>query len=166
MSAPALPGAFVFFAPPHGLDSMPGRNVTGVVPCSGAPDPRCLTTKRITRFRHIMPPLVRASRARPPAPAAEHTHGQAKLPAPPCAMQLARPRSTIEPYRQRVSAATPLEALMKRRAINGDEADAFSHYWRKRLKWLGRAGVRSRIKRQARRRERHQAKTVIRQEAP
>lgn len=55
---------------------------------------------------------------------------------------------------------------MKRRAINGDEADAFSHYWRKRLKWLGRAGVRSRIKRQARRRERHQAKTVIRQETP
>lgn len=52
---------------------------------------------------------------------------------------------------------------MKRRAINGGEQDVFTR-WRRMLCYTQRGGVTSKIKRQARRRERREAKTAIRTE--
>ena len=52
----------------------------------------------------------------------------------------------------------------KRQAINGGEADVFSRYWRKMLCYTQRPGVTSKIKRGARRRERHQAAQHIKHE--
>ena len=52
---------------------------------------------------------------------------------------------------------------MKRPIKNADEEDAFTA-WRHLYCYLGRAGVRSRIKRRYRRRERHEAKDQIRKE--
>jgi hypothetical protein len=49
----------------------------------------------------------------------------------------------------------------KQRLISGAEYDAFTG-WRHLCCYLQRAGVRAGIKRQARRRERHQAKDHIR----
>lgn len=55
-------------------------------------------------------------------------------------------------------------SMGKRRRITGAEQDAFSRYWRHMLCYLDRPGVRSKIKRGARRRERREAKQRIRQE--
>jgi hypothetical protein len=54
--------------------------------------------------------------------------------------------------------------MEKRATKTAAEADAFGKWGRKYLCYLGRAGVRSSIKRQARRRERHDAKEEIRSE--
>jgi hypothetical protein len=50
---------------------------------------------------------------------------------------------------------------MKRRAMTGAEQDAFTR-WRHLYCYLGRAGVVAGIKRQARRRERHEERARLR----
>lgn len=52
---------------------------------------------------------------------------------------------------------------MSRRTVTGAEHDAVSRWGRKYLCFLQRAGVRSGIKRQMRRRERRERKTDIRE---
>jgi hypothetical protein len=52
-----------------------------------------------------------------------------------------------------------------RQRRTGAEWDAFSRFGRKYLAYLQRAGVRSSIKRDARRRDRHEARDAIRRSA-
>jgi hypothetical protein len=55
--------------------------------------------------------------------------------------------------------------MNRRESRTAAEVDAFSKWGRKYLAYLDRAGVRSSIKRQARRRERHEAKQATRDES-
>lgn len=50
---------------------------------------------------------------------------------------------------------------MTRRTRGADEVDVFGH-WRHRYVWTARAGATSRVKRRARRRERYEIATYVR----
>lgn len=56
-------------------------------------------------------------------------------------------------------------SMGKRRRVNGAENDAFSRYSRRLLCYLTRPGITAKIKRGARRRERHEAKRQTRLES-
>ena len=53
-------------------------------------------------------------------------------------------------------------SMGKRRRVGGAEEDAFCKWCRKYMIWLHQSGVRSKIKTNVRRRERHEAKQQLR----
>lgn len=54
--------------------------------------------------------------------------------------------------------------IMKRIIKDGDEQDAYSHWGRKYLVYLGRAGVVKKIKKRTHKRERREAKDWIKEQ--